>query len=112
VSEKLTVCFVSAIISTPSAYIEYTNEIDDHFEFFDKIYDKPWTRFGPYLVGMLVGYYLFKTNFKIQMSKVLTAFRAIAKKSFNTFSYTGSSHRWLDYCNLNIVRSGLWSLSV
>lgn len=43
---------------------------DDPLALFDKIYDKPWTRLGPYLVGMSVGWFLFKTNCKIRMSRV------------------------------------------
>lgn len=43
---------------------------DDPFALFDKIYSKPWTRSGPYIIGMCVGYYLFKTDRKINMSKV------------------------------------------
>lgn len=43
---------------------------DDPLALFDKIYDKPWTRLGPYMVGMSVGWILFKTNCKIKFSKV------------------------------------------
>lgn len=57
-----------------TAYIAYTNNhmpsSDDPLALFDKIYDKPWTRLGPYLVGMSIGYLLFRTNCKITMSKV------------------------------------------
>ncbi|XP_043523193.1 nose resistant to fluoxetine protein 6 isoform X2 [Frieseomelitta varia] len=42
---------------------------DDPLALFDKIYDKPWTRLGPYFIGMSVGYFLFKTDCKIKMSK-------------------------------------------
>ncbi|KFM59972.1 Nose resistant to fluoxetine protein 6, partial [Stegodyphus mimosarum] len=38
------------------------NEADKFLEFFNKIYIKPYTRIGPYLVGMFVGYFLFKTK--------------------------------------------------
>ncbi|XP_051158662.1 nose resistant to fluoxetine protein 6-like isoform X2 [Leptopilina boulardi] len=44
--------------------------IDDPLALFDKIYDKPWTRLGPYLIGMSVGYFLFKTDCKVKMSKI------------------------------------------
>lgn len=54
--------------------IAYTNNhmpnTDDPLALFDKIYDKPWTRLGPYLVGMSVGYILFKTNCKIKFTRV------------------------------------------
>jgi len=62
---------VSSWITT--MYIAYTNEhmpnLDDPLALFDKIYDKPWTRLGPYLVGMSVGWILFKTDCKIKMHK-------------------------------------------
>lgn len=57
-----------------TAFIAFTNNhmpnSDDPLALFDKIYDKPWTRLGPYLIGMSVGWILFKTNCKIKMSKV------------------------------------------
>lgn len=50
---------------------------DDPLALFDKIYDKPWTRLGPYMVGMCVGWFLYeknlqeqKTNIKFRMSRV------------------------------------------
>lgn len=56
-----------------TAFIAFNNNhmpnTDDPLALFDKIYDKPWTRLGPYLVGMCVGWLLFKTNCKIKMSK-------------------------------------------
>lgn len=67
----MTVFLVSSWVTT--MYIAYTNQhmpnIDDPMALFDKIYDKPWTRLGPYLVGMSVGWILFKTDCKIKMNK-------------------------------------------
>lgn len=63
-------------ISISTGIIAYTNNhmpnTDDPLALFDKIYDKPWTRLGPYLVGMSVGWILFKTNCKIKFTKVLS----------------------------------------
>ncbi|GLV44148.1 uncharacterized protein CBL_12556 [Carabus blaptoides fortunei] len=57
-----------------TGYIAFVNShmpsSDDPLALFDKIYDKPWTRLGPYLVGMAIGWLLFKTNCRIQMSKL------------------------------------------
>jgi len=51
-----------------TAVIAFTNNhrpnTDDPLALFDKIYDKPWTRLGPYLIGMAVGWILFRTNCK------------------------------------------------
>ncbi|XP_011054574.1 PREDICTED: nose resistant to fluoxetine protein 6-like isoform X1 [Acromyrmex echinatior] len=62
---------VSSWITT--GYIALVNNhmpsMDDPLALFDKIYDKPWTRLGPYLIGMSVGYFLFKTDCKVKMSK-------------------------------------------
>ncbi|KAK9498898.1 hypothetical protein O3M35_003448 [Rhynocoris fuscipes] len=57
-----------------TAMIAYSNNHvpneDDPLALFDKIYDKPWTRLGPYIVGMSVGWILFKTDCKIKMNKI------------------------------------------
>ncbi|XP_028029724.1 uncharacterized protein LOC114242670 [Bombyx mandarina] len=66
------VFFVSSLVTT--GYVSWSNDhipnSEDPFTQFDKIYDKPWTRLGPYLVGMLTGWILFKTNLKIRMSRI------------------------------------------
>ncbi|KAG5682060.1 hypothetical protein PVAND_011445 [Polypedilum vanderplanki] len=63
---------MSAWITT--GVIAYRNNhspnTDDPLALFDKIYDKPWTRFGPYIIGMGVGWVLFKTNCKIKFTKI------------------------------------------
>ncbi|KAI4502939.1 hypothetical protein M0802_001983 [Mischocyttarus mexicanus] len=65
------ILLVSSWITT--GYIALANNhmpsSDDPLALFDKIYDKPWTRLGPYLIGMSVGYFLFKTDCKVKMSK-------------------------------------------
>jgi hypothetical protein len=37
---------------------------------FDELHDKPWTRFGAYAVGMIVGWILFEKKCKIEFTKV------------------------------------------
>lgn len=68
----LTTLLLSSWLTT--GYIALANNhmpsSDDPLALFDKIYDKPWTRLGPYLIGMSMGYFLFKTDCKIKMSKV------------------------------------------
>lgn len=68
----LIVLMVSSWIVT--GFIAYENKhvpnTDDPLALFDKIYDKPWTRIGPYMIGMCVGWYLFKTNCNIRMNRV------------------------------------------
>ncbi|XP_034948317.1 O-acyltransferase like protein-like [Chelonus insularis] len=67
----VTALLISSWLTT--GYIALVNNhmpsLDDPLALFDKIYDKPWTRLGPYLIGMSVGYLLFKTDCKIKMSK-------------------------------------------
>ena len=41
--------------------------IQEPFALFDQLYDKPWMRLGPYLVGMAAGYLLFKTKCRIRI---------------------------------------------
>ncbi|XP_076252110.1 nose resistant to fluoxetine protein 6 [Rhynchophorus ferrugineus] len=56
-----------------TGYIAYSNShlpgTDDPMALFDKIYDKPWTRLGPYFIGMCTGWILFKKDCRMTMSK-------------------------------------------
>ncbi|PNF31216.1 hypothetical protein B7P43_G14861 [Cryptotermes secundus] len=76
VAAVLTIIFLISSWFT-TAFIAYNNRhnpsVDDPLALFDKIYDKPWTRLGPYLVGMIVGWILYKTDCKLKMSKVAVA---------------------------------------
>lgn len=60
-----------------TAYVAFINShlpsTDDPLALFDKIYDKPYTRLGPYLIGMCAGWILFKTNCRIKMSRWVVA---------------------------------------
>ncbi|KAL1505652.1 hypothetical protein ABEB36_005168 [Hypothenemus hampei] len=47
----------------------YVARIQDPFAMFDELYDKPWLRIGPYLIGMVTGYAMYKLNGRI----ILTA---------------------------------------
>ncbi|VEN43510.1 unnamed protein product, partial [Callosobruchus maculatus] len=57
-----------------TGYVAFSNShlpgSDDPLALFDKIYDKPWTRLGPYLVGMCTGWVLFKKDCRIHFSKL------------------------------------------
>ncbi|KAL5275543.1 hypothetical protein ACFFRR_001424 [Megaselia abdita] len=72
----MAIFLVSSWITT--AVIAFSNNhrpnTDDPLALFDKIYDKPWTRIGPYLIGMAVGWILFRTNCKIRLPKTTVAF--------------------------------------
>ncbi|XP_071451726.1 O-acyltransferase like protein-like [Hetaerina americana] len=46
----------------------------DPFSLFDELYDKPWTRLGPYIVGMVVGYLLTQDIIYRKISKVTSGF--------------------------------------
>uniref|UniRef100_A0A182P5T8 Nose resistant-to-fluoxetine protein N-terminal domain-containing protein n=1 Tax=Anopheles epiroticus TaxID=199890 RepID=A0A182P5T8_9DIPT len=43
-----------------SLHYRYTYKVADPFESFDILYDKPWQRIGPYIVGMITGYILHR----------------------------------------------------
>ncbi|XP_067638843.1 nose resistant to fluoxetine protein 6-like isoform X2 [Eurosta solidaginis] len=77
---KLAACTTIFFIVTSwitTAIIAFTNnhrpDTDDPLALFDKIYDKPWTRLGPYLIGMGVGWILFRTNCKIRLPRLTIA---------------------------------------
>ncbi|KAI8429706.1 hypothetical protein MSG28_000273 [Choristoneura fumiferana] len=52
---------------------QYKARIQEPFEMFDGLYDKPWSRIGPYFVGMIVGWYLHKTKCQVKMPYWLVA---------------------------------------
>lgn len=73
---KIAATMMTAILLTAwttTTYIAYDNNFipatDEALALFDKIYDKPWTRIGPYMIGMIVGWILFKTNCKVNMKR-------------------------------------------
>lgn len=43
-----------------SIHFQYTHKVADPFESFDILYDKPWQRLGPYIVGMITGYIIVR----------------------------------------------------
>ncbi len=46
--------------------------------YYKNVYIKPWTRCGPYLIGMVVGYVLFKVrNRDFKLNKVISAVSSI-----------------------------------
>ncbi|XP_043275158.1 nose resistant to fluoxetine protein 6-like [Venturia canescens] len=44
---------------------DYIARIQEPFALFDELYDKPWLRVGPYFIGTITGWLLFKTNCKL-----------------------------------------------
>lgn len=39
-------------------------------DYFSKYYIKPWCRMGPYIIGIMFGYLLYKTKGKLRIHKV------------------------------------------
>ncbi|KAJ0181075.1 hypothetical protein K1T71_003160 [Dendrolimus kikuchii] len=66
---SLVVVLVSSWATTIyiSVSYQYKARIQEPFEMFDPLYDKPWSRIGPYLVGMMVGWYLHKTKCQVKL---------------------------------------------
>lgn len=52
----------------------YIARVEEPFALFDQLYDKPWMRVGPYLVGMVAGYFLFKKNCTLRMNPFVVSF--------------------------------------
>lgn len=46
----------------------YVARVEEPFALFDQLYDKPWLRITPYLVGMSTGYVIFRVDGKIKLS--------------------------------------------
>ncbi|XP_011155266.1 nose resistant to fluoxetine protein 6-like isoform X2 [Harpegnathos saltator] len=56
-----------------TGYISYVNEyvptLDEQYRFMDLLYDRPWVRIGPYLVGMIAAYILLKMGKKLTLKR-------------------------------------------
>lgn len=48
---------------------DYFARVETPFALFDQLYDKPWLRIGPYFIGMMVGYLLYRVDCKIIIPK-------------------------------------------
>lgn len=51
--------------------LNHVPSIQDPLANFDSLYNKPWIRIGPYLIGMATGWYLFKIDCKANMNKAM-----------------------------------------
>ncbi|XP_061188669.1 nose resistant to fluoxetine protein 6-like [Saccostrea echinata] len=54
----------------PSFFVQNANQ-DGVTHYFKDYYIKPWCRMGPYIIGILFGYLLFKTKGKVRINKIL-----------------------------------------
>lgn len=45
--------------------------IEEPFALFNELYDKPWLRIGPYLIGMMTGYLIIKIEKTLIIPKVI-----------------------------------------
>ncbi|XP_052225024.1 nose resistant to fluoxetine protein 6-like [Dreissena polymorpha] len=52
---------------------------DEKGDSIELIYIKPWTRIGPYIVGLLTGYILYKTKCKVKISKTTILYNATSR---------------------------------
>ncbi|XP_008487828.1 nose resistant to fluoxetine protein 6-like [Diaphorina citri] len=88
---------------------------DDPLTLFDQIYDKPWTRLGPYLIGISVGWILYKTDCSIKMNKltVITGwFLSIFLLLGMVFGVYGSSLHPLTAAAYSALSHSLWALAL
>ncbi|XP_076285972.1 nose resistant to fluoxetine protein 6-like [Lasioglossum baleicum] len=66
------ILIVSWIVTgTIAWHTEHVPSIADPFAHYDSLYDKPWVRVGPYLLGMVAGWYLYKSNCSLKMPKMV-----------------------------------------
>lgn len=56
-----------------AVHYNFRARIEEPFGLFDQLYDKPWSRLGPYLFGMFAGWFLFVTKCKLKMSFLTVA---------------------------------------
>ncbi|CAL1546666.1 unnamed protein product [Lymnaea stagnalis] len=88
-----------------------------------KIYIKPWTRVGPYALGLILGFMLFKTRSQARLHKILVTFGWMISIGgalalvYVTYDYTKNgvtSLSWTDN-SINayeILRSPMWAICI
>ncbi|XP_003424053.1 nose resistant to fluoxetine protein 6-like isoform X2 [Nasonia vitripennis] len=58
---------------TSTGYIAYINDyvptMDQQYHMLDVLYDPPWTRIGPYIVGMITAYIVIRLNNKLELRR-------------------------------------------
>ena len=83
----------SAAITSALTYHYGWGPIDQGFsekDYGEWLYIKPWNRFGPYVIGILLGYILHSTKSRpFKMSKVVQSLR----DKQQSFIISNSSHR-------------------
>ncbi|KAL3870699.1 hypothetical protein ACJMK2_038743 [Sinanodonta woodiana] len=52
-------------------------------DYFDKVYIKPYCRMGPYVIGLITGYVLYRTKCQVNINKVLNLLGWIVAASIN-----------------------------
>ncbi|XP_064616908.1 nose resistant to fluoxetine protein 6-like [Liolophura sinensis] len=64
----LATLIASGVISSTNHYLSGALSMADQKAFLD-LYIRPWTRMGPYLVGMTLGYILYRTKCKVSLPR-------------------------------------------
>lgn len=58
----------------PASQLEQLTTHSMQLHYFDDYYIKPYCRIGPYIMGIFCGYFLYKTDCKLKINKVLNIF--------------------------------------
>ena len=82
-------CVITAWISWSYNYVP---SLSNQYNMLNILYDPPWTRIGPYMVGMLTGYYVIKIRGQLPLKTVSR--KKIIGDSFLTFSKYLCSGKW------------------
>lgn len=94
---------------------------EDQIAEFNGVYDQPWIRIAPFLLGMCLGYILFKTNETIRLNIFVVVsgkfFRQISKYQNGRYKHPSTTTGWIasvllvcgiSFRNIFLVKSNLW----
>ncbi|KAL0132835.1 hypothetical protein PUN28_000500 [Cardiocondyla obscurior] len=66
----ITILIISALLNGYTSYVyEYVPTLSEINRMIDIMYDKPWMRINPYIIGMISGYILKKLNNNLALKK-------------------------------------------
>ncbi|XP_046562219.1 nose resistant to fluoxetine protein 6-like [Haliotis rubra] len=66
----ITTGVITSYYSIPAGITELMTQAPGSVDYMSKYYYKPWCRMGPYIIGLLAGYILYRTKCKIRMNRV------------------------------------------
>ncbi|XP_044733081.1 nose resistant to fluoxetine protein 6-like [Chrysoperla carnea] len=108
----ITAWLTTGIVTIKTNYIPSTI---DPFSHYDELYDKPWTRFGPYFIGIISGYILNAIDCKLKLNRWISCLCWSVAIGFMLFILFGIYYIEMDLYSSAVYVSlshTMWAMSI